>query len=67
MDVKIQGDMKKTVTSYMDMWLSFYKIEAEGRKEVMVKINELFVVYDDIISSKVKKQWKQQRTSNKDV
>ena len=67
MDVKIQGDMKKTVTSYMDMWLSFYKIETEGRKEVMVKINELFVVYDDIISCKVKDQWKQQRTSNKDV
>ena len=67
MDVKIQGDMKKTVTAYMDMWLSFYKIETEGRKEVMVKINELFVVYDDIISCKVKDQWKQQRTSNKDV
>ena len=64
MDVKIQGDMKKTVTSYMDMWLSFYKVETEGRKEVMVKINELF---DDIIGCKVKDQWKQQRTSNKDV
>jgi len=67
MEAKLKGDMKKTVTSYMDMWLSFYEIDYEGREEVMVKVNELFKVYDDIISSKVKKQWKQQRTSNKDV
>jgi hypothetical protein len=57
--------MKQTIISYMDMWLTYYDVPESSRVLVMNKIDELFEVYDSVIGSKIKKVWKQNRTSNK--
>jgi len=56
--------MKQTIISYMDMWLTYYDVPESSRVLVMNKIDELFEVYDSVIGSKIKKVWKQNRTSN---
>ena len=57
--------MKQTIISYMDMWLTYYDVPESSRVLVMNKIDELFEVYDTVIGKKIKKVWKENRTSSK--
>jgi hypothetical protein len=57
--------MKQTIISYMDMWLTYYDVPESSRVLVMNKIDELFEVYDTVIGNKIKKVWKDNRTSSK--
>ena len=57
--------MKQTIISYMDMWLTYYDVPESSRVLVMNKIDELFEVYDTVIGDKIKKVWKDNRTSSK--
>ena len=57
--------MKQTIISYMDMWLTYYDVPESSRVLVMNKIDELFEVYDTVIGKKIKKVWKDNRTSSK--
>ena len=57
--------MKQTIISYMDMWLTYYDVPESSRVLVMNKIDELFEVYDSVIGKKIKKVWKDNRTSSK--
>ena len=57
--------MKQTIISYMDMWLTYYDVPESSRVLVMNKIDELFEVYDTVIGDKIKKLWKDNRTSSK--
>ena len=49
----------------MDMWLTYYDVPESSRVLVMNKIDELFEVYDTVIGNKIKKVWKDNRTSSK--
>ena len=57
--------MKQTIISYMDMWLTYYDVPESARVLVINKIDELFEVYDTVIGDKIKKVWKDNRTSSK--
>lgn len=53
--------MKKQIKAYFKYWLDFYKSDISNYKLVMDKIDELFEVFDNSVSSDIKEQWKKQR------
>lgn len=53
--------MKKQVKAYFKYWLDFYGADPKKYESVMIKVEELFKVFDECVSEEIQSTWKVNR------